>query len=172
MKHGAKAFTLILAASVFLTSCFGTSSTNDSSNNAALLLASTMPSTEAFALNGSWKDDYNTTHTINVSRTFSISSGTISTTGTWNDGYDNSIIVEFDNTGRYAYGQRPSTASYNASKFFKRVYTTYNNQTYYCEIIYGKATLADAKAATDTSSTTNPASTGCGGFAWSKLTKQ
>lgn len=84
-------------------------------------------------------------------------------------------IVEFDNSTNTLYYSNSgsvysSTSGYvTAQKYGKIVWTNIDNsQFYYCEIVYGKASLADAKASTTTADSSN-LSTGCSNFSWTLM---
>jgi hypothetical protein len=47
-----------------------------------------------------------------------------------------------------------------------------SNSFYYCMIDYGKATLAEAIASTKVADSSDPDTGGCGGFSWTKNTRQ
>jgi len=86
-------------------------------------------------------------------------------------------IIEFSNSQNFLYYQNESAAFFNPNLYGKIVWTE-KSSTYcpgqtcllYCTVLYDAATLADAKASTVTADPADPTNTGCGGFAWNKLT--
>ena len=81
-------------------------------------------------------------------------------------------MQKFDNAANVAYSQNPSDAQYSPSKFNKLVWTEPTaGSFYYCTIEFGLDSLAAAIASTKTADATSPATTGCGGFSWTKLTR-
>ncbi len=83
-------------------------------------------------------------------------------------------IISYDNNANVLYYQAKEDDPYNASKFGRIVWTEITlsegiESFYYCMEVYGRDTLADARADTTTSDPTDPGSGGCGGFSWTKL---
>jgi len=90
----------------------------------------------------------------------------------FNTAYGQSSIVEYDNSGNTFFYQMSADDQYNPGKYGKLVWTEIENDSfYYCLIAYGKETLEEAKDDTATADSSNPDTGGCGGFAWSKVTK-
>jgi hypothetical protein len=108
---------------------------------------------------GVWDDNFGGKHTI--------------TENTWvmNYGSDtNADIIEYSNDGNIAYVFYKN--GYSPNTYSRMRWTSITNDVfYYCEEIYAKATLAEAKSDTTKADATNPASGGCGGFAWTEMTK-
>lgn len=106
-------------------------------------------------LNGTWTTSFQGTEVI--------------TNTVWNG----ASIVEYSNTTNVAYTQNPANDQYNPSKFNKLVWTQPNGSTfYYCWLDFGKDSLDLAKASTLVADDKDPDNTGCGGFGWTKMTKQ
>jgi len=99
--------------------------------------------------------------------------------GFWG-GLINPVIVEFDNNTKTLYVKgikEPSWADCNGNGingepgvecYSRIVWTKYNNDYYYCEIVYNKGSLEQAKSDTTTANSSSLAS-GCGGFSWTKF---
>ncbi|HEX2873997.1 MAG TPA: hypothetical protein VHP33_22230 [Polyangiaceae bacterium] len=81
-------------------------------------------------------------------------------------GFDGtSAIVEYDNDANVVYTESNCT-------FSKNVYLDISGDSfYYCTVAYGLPSLAAAKADTKVANPATPETNGCGGFAWSKLTR-
>lgn len=113
------------------------------------------PSAEPLEIIGNWIDDFDSLQVID------------------NTSWNSATILEYDNDANVVYAQNSPDDEYNPSKFTKTVYTEpANDSFYFCLIVYNAATLADAKADTTVADDTDPESSGCGGFAWSKATRQ
>ena len=86
--------------------------------------------------------------------------------------WDDATILEYDNAARVAYTQNPANDAYDPSKFNKIVWTSPSaGSFYYCWVDYGLDDLASAKASTKVADASSPDTSGCGGFAWTKLTR-
>lgn len=161
---------LALVANVaILSACeYGGKEDEQKHDNATLLSVALM--TEGLALNGSWADTY-AAHDIEASKTMAGGAS-----GTWNQsGSGNTThatVAEFDNGGRVLYKNVTGcTVSGWCTTGYSRVVWTYSGGSLYiCDVNYGKATLADAKADPATVDSTSPATAGCGSFAWTRLT--
>ncbi len=104
--------------------------------------------------------------------------------GSWNDNFggtqvigatdwNGSAILAYDNATNVVYTQYPADDMYSPNKFAKTVYTEItSNSFYFCLIVYSADTLAAAQADTGVANSTDPDHTGCGGFSWTKATKQ
>jgi len=82
-------------------------------------------------------------------------------------------VVSFDNDANFAVTQNLATADYAPSKFNKNVWTEPDaTGFYYCTVAFGLDT-ADAAAAADASvaDASDLEGAGCGGFAWTHLTR-
>jgi hypothetical protein len=72
-----------------------------------------------------------------------------------------------DNTG-YIYG-----FGSNSNNTYNKIYWSYSGSNiYYCTTAFGKTTLALAESDTTAPDSSKYDTTGCGGFAWSRLVKQ
>ena len=105
--------------------------------------------------------------------------------GTWNNNFGGTEVVTANtwngaNIVAYTsgvttfYTHNLASDTYNPKKFSTGVYTPpANDSFYYCQDVYGAATLADAQANTTVPDATSPDTGGCGGsFPWTKATKQ
>lgn len=107
----------------------------------------------------------------------------IEVAGTWNsnfggsetitdDAWNGAAIIEFDNTTNFVVTQTPADSEFNPSKFNKLVWTEpANNAFYYCFVDFGRDTAEQARTSTQTADATEPASSGCGGFSWTELSR-
>jgi len=179
-----KNFFTILIAFGLLVNCFGLETDKKDSgldkNAEILLLADYLNKTnvEYLEINGKWKDNWNTYHYIYAEK--NAFSGLH---GFW-EGLINRVIVEFDNNTKTLYVKginEPSWADCNGNGtngqsgvecYSRIVWTKYNNDYYYCEIVYNKGSLEQAKSDPTTADSSNPASGGCGGFSWTKFVQK
>ncbi|GIX42460.1 MAG: hypothetical protein KatS3mg129_2193 [Leptospiraceae bacterium] len=132
---------------------------------------------EFLEINGNWKDNWGSYHQIYAEK-----NPLSGVHGFW-EGLINKIIVEFDNSSKTLYVKginEPSWADCNNNStngengvecYSRIVWTKYNGSYYYCEIVYNKASLEAAKQDTTQADASNPDSTGCGLYAWTKLQK-
>lgn len=87
--------------------------------------------------------------------------------------WDTAWITKFDNTARYAITQNASDDKYNPNKFSKVVWTEPTGKDgsfWVCTVDFGLGTAALAEATTKIADASAPDKSGCGGFAWTKLT--
>ena len=177
-------FFTILIAFGLLVNCFGLGTDKKNSgldkNAENLLLADYLNNTkvEYLEINGLWKDEFNFFHYIYAEK--NSFSGLY---GFWG-GLINPVIVEFDNNTKTLYVKgigEPIFGEYSADCngngiggepgvecYSRIVWTKYNNDYYYCEIVYNKGSLEEAKRDSTTADSSNLAS-GCGGFSWTKF---
>jgi hypothetical protein len=92
------------------------------------------------------------------------------TANTWNG----ANIVAYTSGVTTFYTHNLASDTYNPKKFSKWVYTQpANDSFYYCQVVFGAATLAAAQANTTVPDASDPDTGGCGGsFPWTKATKQ
>lgn len=91
--------------------------------------------------------------------------------GTWKSetpwGTVERTVIEFDNGSQTAYVDCPACWTPGISRM---VWTVYNDHLYYCEIVFGKSTLAEAKADPAAADPADPTVAGSCGFSyWSRL---
>lgn len=83
-------------------------------------------------------------------------------------------VVSYDNTTRsFIYQEALSASCFNQGKYGKVYWTTIqaNGSFFLCENVYGKNSAAEAQNDSAPPSETNPATSGCGGFSWSQMTR-
>jgi len=85
------------------------------------------------------------------------------------------LIVEFDNNTKTLYVKGINESDYvdcngngtygerGVECYSRIVWTKYNNKYYYCEVVYGKGSLEQAKSDPTTADSTDPENRGCGG---------
>lgn len=80
-------------------------------------------------------------------------------------------LYDFKNSDGYAVYSESGSACSNPDKFGKSFFTNDAAGTlWYCDSIAGKSTADEVKAVTAVADATSPATTGCNGKAWTKLT--
>lgn len=107
---------------------------------------------------------------LEVAGTWTTDFGTeVLTTADWNG----SAIVRYDNKANVAFTQNSATASWSPNKFNKLVWTQPSGTTfYYCTVSFDHDTLALAEASTQTADSADLTGKGCGGFAWTLMTRK
>lgn len=86
--------------------------------------------------------------------------------------WDDATVHTWNLDGRWAVTQNPANDQYNPSKFNRMVWTApVGDSVYVCTVAYGLGTAQLALDSTATADATAPDASGCGGFAWTKLTK-
>lgn len=150
----------------------------DKNTETLLLLDNLNKSSEFLEINGKWKDNFNSYHQI-----FGIKSNSLGTKGFWED-FVIRIIVEFDNSSRTLYVKGineqswadcdgDSTKGEQGVECYSRiVWTKYDDSYYYCEIVYNKGSLEEAKNDPKTADASDPNSSGCGNFPWTKFVQK
>ena len=96
------------------------------------------------------------------------------TDSTWTLGFEGSTPSVFhisivSNPDQYLIAQNDAANQFSPSLWSRFDWTQYQGGLYYCQTAYNAATeqaALDAPAA----DASNPPASGCGGFAWSKLT--
>jgi len=181
-----KNFFTILIAFGLLVNCFGLRTDKKDSgldkNAEILLLADYLNKTnvEYLEINGKWEDNFNGKHYI-----FAQKNAFSGLRGFWEElnpfSYTIRLIVEFDNNTKTLYAKQinePSLADCNGNGtngdpnvecYSRIVWTKYNNYYYYCEVVYGKGSLEQAKSDPTTADSSNPESGGCGNYSWTKF---
>ncbi|MBM9592474.1 hypothetical protein JWG41_19810 [Leptospira sp. 201903075] len=161
-------------------------SETDSNNNLlmGLLAGQVSESSKDFTLNGVWNSFTGNATTLDTITTFSAKYGThglqlddSSAFGGFSSCY---IIIEFNNAEGSFITQNPENnggcfagdtnkGKYNKVFYFKN--TAKENSYWLCTVAFGK-TYDVAKAQADTSTRTNPGSSGCGASAFSRYDKK
>ena len=183
-----KNFFTILIAFGLLVNCFGLRTDKKDSgldkNAENLLLADYLNKTnvEYLEINGKWKDNWTYHYIYAEKNAFS------GLHGFW-EGLINRIIVEFDNNTKTLYVKGIGEPNYGdlysadcngngingepgVECYSRIVWTKYNNDYYYCEIVYNKGNLEQAKSDPTTANSSNPASSGCGNSPWTKFVQK
>ena len=77
---------------------------------------------------------------------------------------------QFSNTDQFIIAQNDDANDYNAGKWsrFDWTWTGGDTQLWFCQTAYAAESEADALGTT-AADDSDPANTGCGGFAWSQL---
>ena len=87
-------------------------------------------------------------------------------------GWTDARIVSFDNAKNTAILRSPADDPYTANQYAKAVWTEPKEGSFsFCFVAFGQKTAADAEQEPDTSDPKDLDSKGCGGFAWTKLSK-
>ena len=109
---------------------------------------------ERLEIIGSYVDDYDSTHDV--------------TQTLWT--MDSSVfhITQFDNEADFLVAQNDAANEWNAELWSRFDWTFDGSDLYYCQIAYDAAD--EATAAANTSADQADLTTGCAGFAWTKLT--
>ena len=105
-------------------------------------------------------DDYDTSHIITETEWTSRSS------------YGTSVyhISQYDNEQDFIIAHNDSEKSCDPDKWSRFDYTVKNGAVYYCQTAYNAET-EEAALATPAADKTDPTTSGCGGYAWTKLHK-
>ena len=186
-----KNFFTILIAFGLLVNCSGLGKDKKDSgldkNAENLLLADYLNKTnvEYLEINGKWKDDFGSGIVYDIYAEKNALSGF---QGFWGD-FNYRIIVEFDNNTKTLYVKGigepnyggPFSADCNGNGisgepgvecYSRIVWTKFNNDYYYCIVVYGKGSLEQAKNDPTTADSSNPASSGCGNSPWTKFVQK
>ena len=135
---------------------------------------------EYLEINGKWKDDSDSGIVYNIYAEKNAFSGF---QGFWED-FTLRKIVEFDNNTKTLYVKGIGESDYvdcngngtygerGVECYSRVVWTKYNNDYYYCEIVYNKGSLEQAKSDPTTADSTDPENRGCGGFSWTKFVQK
>lgn len=82
-------------------------------------------------------------------------------------------IVEYDNDANIVITHNPDDAEFSPDTYSRIVYLEPEDDTfYYCTTDFGLETLDDARNADTAVDDSEPDASGCGDFAWTKLTKK
>ena len=191
-----KNFFTILIAFGLLVNCFGLRTDKKDSgldkNAETLLLADYLnlannlnkTNVEYLEINGKWRSDFGGTSYIFY--IFAEKNAFFGFRGFWEElnpfSYTIRLIVEFDNNTKTLYvkenesdyvdcNESQTTGDPNVECYSRIVWTKFNNDYYYCIVVYGKGSLEQAKSDPATADSSNPASGGCGvlSFPWTKF---
>jgi hypothetical protein len=132
-----------------------------------------------FILNGSWNSftgNATTGASIVTVNAKQGSNGVFLTDGT---GFSScAIINQFDNNSGFYIAQNPEnnggcfSGDTNRGRYFKTIFFQDGARYWTCTIFSAQTTLAAALAVVDNTTRTSPGTTGCGGFAWSRLERR
>ena len=138
-----------------------------------------------FSLNGQWDSFTGNGTTKDTIQTFSAKLGSLGLFLIDATTYSScGIIHSFDNNSGYYINQNPPNngscpngfTDASKGKYFKTVFfknTEKSNSYWTCTVnATGKNTLEEALALADTTVRTNPGTSGCGGFSWSRIEKR
>lgn len=79
-------------------------------------------------------------------------------------------LVEFDNCENEAITQNPDDAEFSPGLYNRLVWTEPSDGTfYYCTVSFNLDSLEAARASTSTADASDPETTGCGDFSWTRL---
>jgi hypothetical protein len=79
-------------------------------------------------------------------------------------------VRAWNNLDNWVILQMPETDEWNPSKYSRQIWTEALDGTfYYCTVAYGLGTHEEAEAAHNTADASDPATSGCGDFAWTAL---
>ena len=88
------------------------------------------------------------------------------TESNWGD----ATIEDWDNDANWAVTRNPDDAQYFPGTYSKLVWTEPTaGSFYYCYVDFGKDTVEAARTSTQAADASDPDTTGCGGFSWTKL---
>ena len=115
--------------------------------------------TAPLAIIGLWADDYGGEHDIDGQR--------------WQMGYGPSAsrfhVAHYDNTARWLVARNDEGNQWSPSLWSRFDWTWQADELWYCQSAFDAASEQDALAAPPADAG-DPTSSGCGGFAWSRLT--
>jgi len=150
-----------------------------------LLAGQAQEANKDFTLNGQWDSFTGNGTTKDTIQTFNAKAGVVGIYLTDATTYSScGLIHSFDNNSGYYINQNPPNngicpngfTDASKGKYFKTVFfknTAKSNSYWTCTInSTGKNTLEEALALPDTSVRTNPGSSGCAGFSWSRIEKR
>ncbi|PKA17524.1 hypothetical protein [Leptospira haakeii] len=169
-KFRTKAIILLFALSLINTACFETEKSE--SDNSAIIAA--LIQANYIEVGGSWQIGYYSGGSDGgVFGTAAI------TAQSWiEQGMQKLTIVEIDNANRKLYYQASADDSSNPSKYGRIDWTAIHSNSCpssasrcfeYCQIVYGKNTLAEAKSDPATSNPSAIKTNGCNGFGYNYM---
>ncbi len=166
-KFKIKAMVLLIVLSFVNTGCFDDGKSN--SDTSTLIMA--IAQANALEIQGNWQigfysggSDGGTYGTAAVSTTL------------WNEpGNQKLTILETDSSGRHFYYLSSATDPFNPNTYGRFDWNAVHSNDCpggasicfeYCQAVFGKSTLAEAKNDATVSDSSNFKSSGCGGFGW------
>ena len=111
----------------------------------------------ALEINGSYTDNFSTSHTIS--------------NDTWVQGESSYTIVSYNNDTNTVIAQNAADNQFNPNKFSKFNYTdrSADGKFYHCTVAYNADSLEAVIAVADADSS-DPGTSGCGSFSWTQMT--
>ncbi|MEI1277558.1 hypothetical protein V6Z05_04470 [Leptospira venezuelensis] len=169
-KIRTKAIILLFALSLINTACFETEKSE--SDNTAILAA--IIQANYIEIAGSWQVGfYSGGSDGGVYDTAAI------TAKSWiEQGGQKLTVVEVDNTNRKLYYRSSADDAFNPNKYGRIDWTAIHSNSCpssaarcfeYCQAVFGKNTLAEAKSDATTTDSSNFKSAGCSGFGWNYM---
>ncbi|MFT7620880.1 MAG: hypothetical protein ACI9WU_000039 [Myxococcota bacterium] len=89
----------------------------------------------------------------------------------WMSPFLTTAMIAWDNDANWAITQNPADAEFAPNTFAKQVWTQpeADGAFWYCTVAFGLASADEAIADPTAADATDPATTGCGGFGWTRL---
>lgn len=92
---------------------------------------------------------------------------------TWGTSFGNDSIYHFDEDNKILITYLDEFSSFNPDTFSKIVWTEIENEEFYfCTIAFNLPSLEEALADDTVADSTDPSTSGCGGFSWTKLIRR
>lgn len=113
--------------------------------------------TSGLAIEGSYTDDFMGQHTV--------------TRSSWTSGSSVYHFASYDNAARFIIARNDQGNMYSPCLWSRFDWTVSGGELYYCMTAYAAAS-EEAARATPAADATDPATTGCGSFGWSKLSPE
>ena len=114
----------------------------------------------ALEIIGEYNDNFGGSHTISSTTWTQVSSSGTSI-------YE---IDSYSNSEDYLIGLGDESNSFNPGTYDWFDWTTFESSLYYCTAAFGNASAEDARTAGEgVSDATDPSTSGCGGFSWTRL---
>jgi hypothetical protein len=150
---------LCIVALISLVGCGETESDDGTSENNDANQSNENPQPEGIEIAGVWDNQFGGVEEI--------------TDDSWDMGYLVQSIEVYDNDERFAITKNPDDAEYDPGKYNTIVWTAVVADVFhYCTIAFGLDTADDALNADNNADPGDLDGQGCGGFPWSKLTRQ
>lgn len=145
---------------VFALSACSSDDNSGTASDDSSVAAETDNSSGDLEIIGNYDDNFGGSHTI--------------TSTTWTQDYSGSIsiyqIESFSNNEDYLLGLGDNSNAFNPGTYDRFDWTTFESSLYYCTTAFGKTSAEDARTAGEgVADTTDPSSSGCGGFSWTRL---
>jgi hypothetical protein len=106
-------------------------------------------------IEGVWSDAYGTSHTIDAF--------------VWDQGWTSFAVERYSNLDQVFIAQNAPNAPFFPGLWSRFDWTEVAGDVWYCQTAYDAASAWEARQ-TPAADATDPANTGCGGFAWTQLT--